>query len=399
MRIEYLTSRFPRTSETFIVRELDALAGLPGVEVGVRSLFPSPDTTVHDVARPWVPRLVRPSRADAARGLAWALATRPLRLLAALAIVVRAHTGSPALLPRALIAFALATSHARQLAGTGAHVHAHYATYPALAAWVCGRLAGTTYSFTAHAHDLYVDASMLHRKVADAEFVVTISEFNRALLDDLGTGTEVDLVHCGVDTAAYPFVPRSIPASGPVRGLCVASLQEYKGHATLLRALAVVDRLHLDLIGDGVLRTDLEKLAAELGVADRVRFLGPRSEAEVREALAAADLFVLPSVVARDGQMEGLPVALMEALASGVPTVSTRLSGIPEIVVDGETGLLAEPADPASLAAALTRILEDAPEVVRARVEAGRALVCRDFELRTEVGRLAGLFHRHLDRS
>ena len=162
-----------------------------------------------------------------------------------------------------------------------------------------------------------------------------------------------------------------------------ASLQEYKGHSVLLRALAlggpVMDRIELELIGGGELLDELTALAAELGLADRVNFRGSCTEDEVRAALAACDVFVLPSIVASDGQMEGLPVALMEALACGAPTVSTRLSGIPELIVDGVTGFLAEPGDPTSLRDAMTSALTASG--AEQRSAAGRNLVEDEFEL------------------
>jgi glycosyltransferase involved in cell wall biosynthesis len=382
----YLISRYPQTSETFIVREIDALdrSGLFNLELW--SLFPSADEPVHEIQRRWMQRHRRPALAEAAKAFGWAAVTRPRAIASVLFAVAAGYRRSPSHAVRALITVLLACAIARDLSRRPQlpHIHAHYATYPALAAWVCRRLVGSSYSFTAHAHDLYVDTSMLAQKVADARFVVTISEFNRALLaTDNPGGTPIHIVHCGIDTTAYQFRPRPIPAEGPVRALTVASLQEYKGHAVLLQALAMggpgVDRIVLDCIGKGELREDLEQLAARLGIADRVNFLGSRSEVEVRAALDAADLFILPSIVARDGQMEGLPVALMEALACGVPTVSTSLSGIPEIVVDGVTGLLATPAD----AASLNRTLQDAVQRGERTVEfarAGRELVTSEFD-------------------
>ena len=146
---------------------------------------------------------------------------------------------------------------------------------------------------------------------------------------------------------------------------------------------------------DGVLRGDLEALVDRLGLRDRVRFLGSCSEEAVRAALDAADLFVLPSIVADDGQMEGLPVALMEALACGVPAVSTKLSGIPEIVVDGVTGLLATPGDAASLNATLTAMVQRGTAAVEF-ADAGRALVSREFDLRESIAALTGLLDEYL---
>ena len=154
-----------------------------------------------------------------------------------------------------------------------------------------------------------------------------------------------------------------------------------------------LERIELDLVGGGALREELDALARRLGLAGRVRFRGPLPEPEVAALLDRADLFVLPSVVARDGQMEGLPVALMEALACGVPAVSTRLSGIPEIIRDGETGVLAEPGDPASLRAALRRVVDE-PSEAWTRAVAGRRLVEREFDVRASGRRLAQLFQR-----
>ncbi|OZG29178.1 colanic acid biosynthesis glycosyltransferase WcaL [Williamsia sp. 1138] len=402
VQIVYLVSRFPRTSETFIVREVDGLSRLGRFDISLRSLFPSPDTAVHEASRRWTDRVRRPSGVDALLAFGWALVRHPLALMTVLALVVAGHRRSPRLLPRALVTVVLACAHARDIGRTtpNAHIHAHYATYPALAAWVCHRLIGITYSFTAHAHDLYVDQSMLSRKMAEATFVVTISEYNRRLLNLRNdVKTAVHVVHCGIETSNYPFRPREPAAEGPVRVLCVASLQEYKGHEILLRALAAggtgVDRIELDLIGDGPLRAPLTELARDLGLGERVRFLGARTEVFVAEKLASTDVFVLPSVVAADGQMEGLPVALMEALASGVPTVSTSLSGIPEIIVDGVTGALARPGDVDDLRRALEATIARGGEVIRL-ADAGRELVQREFELAVTLGELVALFDHYL---
>lgn len=394
--VVYVVSRFPVTSETFIVRELEALDRTGGFDLELRSLFPSPDEPVHDVARRWNHRVIRPAAGAALIGFAWAALTRPRALGSVLVSVLGAYR-SPSLLARAMVAVVVACAHAKDLARRPrpAHVHAHFATYPALAAWVCHRLVGTTYSFTVHAHDLYVHTSMLDRKIDDARFVVTISDYNRRLLERIGVGhTPIHVIHAGIDTTVYPFRPRATPTEGPVRALTVASLQSYKGHAVLLDALAVggaeVDRIELDLIGDGVLRGDLEAQVERLGLTGRVRFLGSRNEDEVRAALDGADLFVLPSIVAGDGQMEGLPVALMEALACGVPTVSTALSGIPEIVVDGVTGLLATPGDAASLHLVLTAMLTSGSATLEF-AEAGRDLVIREFDISQSTSALAAL--------
>jgi colanic acid/amylovoran biosynthesis glycosyltransferase len=397
VRIAYLVSRFPHVSETFIARELAAVSDEPGVTLDLLSLFPPVDPTVHAVARPWVGRVRRPGPTEAVAALAWWARRRPLRLAASVALVAAGYARRPRLLARALATVPLAVAHARRLAAEPAdHLHAHYATYPLLTAWLCHRLVGVSYSFTAHAHDLYVHQCFLRRRVSAARFVVAISEYNRRFLAAHNpSGTPVHVIHCGVDPSAYRFRARAPGAAGPVRALCVASLQEYKGHRVLFEALAGAGgdlaRVELDLVGSGVLRQELEGLASRLGLERRVRFHGGLPEPAVTELLDRADLFVLPSVVARDGQMEGIPVALMEALAAGVPTVASGLSGIPELVRDGETGVLAEPGSAESLRLAIGRVLAD-PHGARARAEAGRRLVEREFDLRRSAATLADLF-------
>lgn len=401
MRVAYLVSRFPTVSETFVVRELDAVDGTDGIDVEVYSLFAERPGPIHPVSERWAARRRRPGIGSALRGVAWFAVRRPAALARVVGRVVIAHGRRPRRLARALATVPIAASHALDMRARGVdHVHAHWATYPALAAWAIQRLSGITYSFTAHAHDVYVDQSMLDVKIREARVVVTISDFNRGFLANFGAGTAspVAVVRYGVDLERFRYRERELPGDGPIRALCVATLQEKKGHRFLFEALAGTDgapaRVELDLVGGGDMRTELERLASTLGLAERVRFYGPLTEPQVAALLDGADLLVLPSIVARDGQMEGLPNVLIEALASGVPVVSTRLSGTPELVREGETGTLAEPADAVSLRAALERALSQLsdPQVARARGRAGRAAVEARHDLRASADQMAALF-------
>ncbi len=394
--IAYVVSRFPLASETFIVRELNALDARDDLSLELLSLFAPSRPFAHPDAERWLPRVRRPTVAQGAAATLWWAVRRPAALARAWLDVVASYARRPRLLTRAAATLVLSAAHARHVRDTRvAHLHAHFATYPALCAWLCRRLTGCSYSVTAHAHDIFVDQSHLRSIVGEASFVAVISAFNERFLAPYGAGrdTLAHVVRCGVDPTAYPYRGRAVPADGPVRALCVASLEEYKGHRVLLEALAREPRLariELDLVGAGSLEDSLRAQTARLGLAGRVRFLEARSEPEVAELLASADLFVLPSVVAADGQMEGIPVALMEALAVGVPVVATRLSGIPELVQDGVTGLLAEPGDPDDLAQVLRRALDDG-DAALARADAGRALVEREFDVRRSAARIAEL--------
>lgn len=397
MNVSYFVSRFPHTTETFILRELNAVSVLDGVHTELFALFPPRgDAIVHPGASRWLPRVYRPRPSRVVRDFLWWLARHPSTLLKAIAEVVKGYIGDRLSLGRALVTVPIACSHARLAHDKGVdHVHAHYATYPALAAWICRALTGIPYSLTVHAHDLYLTQAMLSKKVGDAQFVVAISEYNRRLLLGVaGQRTPIEVVHCGIDISAYPFRPRVPTQGGSVEALCVGSLQEYKGHRVLLEALArggrALARINLTLVGDGPLRRSLEALARELGLHGRVSFLGQLPESDVIARLAEADLFVLPSVVAATGQMEGLPVVLVEALACGVPVVATRLSGIPELVTEG-VGLLVEPGDVESLRRGLERVVNGEETLCGTE---GRRRVEEEFDLRQSAERLKHLFER-----
>jgi glycosyltransferase involved in cell wall biosynthesis len=391
-----MTTRFPLVTETFILREMNGVAAR-GIDVEVLSLFSADPPFVHELAKPWMGRRHRPRAGMVARGSLWALLSRPREVGRAVAMVVRTHRSNPGRLARALVTLPLAAAQARRMQDLGVdHIHAHYATYPALSAWFCSRLTGISYSFTAHAHDIFVDHFGLSELIADASFVVTISEYNRVLLSRFGEGsdTPIHVVRCGVDLARYRWQQKRIPSAGAVRAVCVASLQEYKGHRVLFEALALggprLQRIHLKLIGDGYLRESLERLARRLKIDDRVEFAGPLSEYAVTEELADADLFVLASTVQGDGQMDGLPVALIEALACGTPAIGTALSGIPELARGGLSCLLATPGDPVSLAAAL-EFAVDEPGASSARAAEGRKVIEEGFDIEGSVDAMPAL--------
>ena len=399
MVVAYVTSRFPEVTETWIVRELDALTTASDLECEVWSLFPPQSKTVHPAAQRWLGRHRRPGPAAGLVSVLWWLRRSPLRFLSAVAMVVGGYFRRPPMLARALATIPIAAAHARSLSAGGVdHVHAHYASYPLLTAWLCRRLTGVSYSFTAHAYDIFVDQSFLRTRLAEADFAVAISDFNRGYLGAYGgdDATPVYVVRMGIDLSAYKFRVRAREDGRELRALCVARLYEEKGHRVLLQAMALkapaLEGLSLDLVGEGPLREELEHLVDSLGLSDRVRFHGELPEPRVTELLDEADLFVLPSVVKWDGTMEGLPVVLVEALACGVPVVATHMSGVPELIHDGETGMLARPGDLSDLAEAIARSLAD-PEAARNCAEAGRALVERNHDVRQSAAALGRLFH------
>ena len=396
--VAYVASRFPEVTQTWMLREMDAVVQDPEVECELFGLFPPMKRTgtLHPSAERWMQHLRRPGPAASLGAVLWWATRRPAALLGALGAVIRAYWRKPGLLVRALVTVAAASAHARAIEGLGvSHLHAHTATYPLLAAWMCRRLTGATYSFTAHAHDIFMDQTFLPERLAEARFAVAISEFNREFMARFGSGsTPVHVIRCGIDVSAYRFHPRELERGRPLRALAIGGFKDYKGHRYLLEALARtsgLERVELDLVGDGPLREELVSLADRLGLGDRVTFHGALAEPEVIARLDRADLFVLPSIVTPEGNTEGLPVVLMEAMAAGAPIVATRVTAVPELVRDGETGLLVDPADADALGRGITALLDD-PDAARRRSEAGRALIEREYDVNVTGAALARLF-------
>jgi glycosyltransferase involved in cell wall biosynthesis len=278
------------------------------------------------------------------------------------------------------------------------HIHAHWATHPTLAAYVASHLTGIGYSFTGHAHDLYVDRTMLQEKIERARFVVTISEYNRRLLTSLygrRVRDKLAVIHCGTDPAIFapPPSPRTTPNSWVL--LCVASLQPQKGHVYLIEACRQLRNeglaLQCLLIGEGAQRAALERQISEAGLSGAVTLMGSQPRHRVVELLAASDVVVQPSITLANGKTEGIPVALMEALSMERPVVATGVSGIPELIRHGVTGLLVPEGDSGALAAAV-RTIHDDRALAAALGRAGRKLVVEEFNLHTSAQRLEALF-------
>jgi glycosyltransferase involved in cell wall biosynthesis len=392
----YVVSRFPVVTETFVVNEWLALSGRFRMQLA--ALRRSREAPIHPESwrvRECVRFLGAPGPGAFAAHLAW-LARRPRTYLSLLAAVLRgAIRSSPRQAAKEAVVFVQAVVLARTAAREGvAHVHAHFASYPATATWIVHRLTRIPFSFTAHANDLFVGSPLIDRKAADARFAIAISDYNRRLLlDRCPSAHRVEVVHCGVDLERYPW--RGLDDRDRDRAICVASLSAKKGHAHLIDAVALVAErrpgIVLELVGDGPERDRIVERARWLGIAERVHLVGPQPWEDVRARLAEARVFALPSVRLPSGRMEGIPVALMEAMASGVPVVATRLSGIPELVQDGVTGLLVDPADPRGLAEAMLAVLEDDALASRLALRA-REIVERSFSLAQEAQRLGDLF-------
>lgn len=403
VRVAYIMSRFPKITETFILFEILAVEKL-GVPVEVFPLLRERQPVSHPEAVEMVARAhFHPFLSLPILGAhLYFLATRPFAYVRMVAEVLLGTCRSLNFFVGALGVLPKAVRFAYEMRHLGVtHVHAHFATHPAVAALIIHRLTGIPFSFTAHGSDLHVDRCMLERKVRAAAFSVTISEFNRnVMIDECGEEVrdKIHVVHCGVDPDV--FAPRASEASRseeptPLRVICVASYEEVKGHRYLVEACAILrDRgvgFRLDLLGDGPRRAEIERRIRDADLERWVHIHGPQPREVVRSMMRRADVMCLPSVPTAQGKQEGIPVVLMEAMASGLAVLSSRLSGIPELVEDGVHGFLVEPRDSAGLADALERLAGDAQ--LRARMGvAGRAWIQSRFDLRKNAARLAELF-------
>jgi colanic acid/amylovoran biosynthesis glycosyltransferase len=396
--IGYLARILPILSETFVVREIAELRRL-GVDVRPFSLYP-PDLSVAHSEAPDLAReveiFVRPKHF-----LFWAahltvLLRSPIRYFRCLWQYVLAASEPWRRRFRCLMYFAIAPFAAVCLRRAGvSHLHAHFANAATSVAMMAAELAGIPFSFTAHAYDIFVDDLLLPAKIPAAAFVATCSQFNVHYLREhypAAAEAVINVVHVGVDPAV--FTPRPAPQGEPPLVLAVGRLVETKGFHTLIEACAQLLSNGVDsqchIIGEGPEAERLSRMITALRLSERVALLGKLPPAEVLAYYHKASLFVMPSCVRRNNR-DGIPTVLIEALAMGIPVVSTRVSGIPELVRDGETGLLADPDDPAGLAEAIIRLLDDR-ELAARLAQAGRELVLREFNIRVSVQKLLHLF-------
>jgi colanic acid/amylovoran biosynthesis glycosyltransferase len=382
-----------------VLYEMIALEAL-GVAVELYPLLRARQRVAHPDAHRWIERAhFQPFMSvGIVRAQLHFLRRDPRRYLTLLVDVLRGTWGSANFFLGALAYFPKAVRFALEMERSGVmHVHAHFCSHPALVAFIVHRLTNIPYSFTAHGSDLHVERRMLCTKVEHASFAVTVSDYNRRLMAQECGETARDkirVVHCGVDVEV--FAPRANQVrDGSLRILCVASLEEVKGHSHLIDACAVlrergVDFL-CDLVGEGPLRGKIEKQIARLGLGDVVRTPGGKPRPEIIQMLGAADVAVLASQMTKEGKREGIPVALMEAMAAGLPVVASAISGIPELVDDSRTGILVQPGDSTGLADALHRLARDG-DLRRRMGEAGRRRVTEQFNLETTTAELMQLF-------
>lgn len=408
LRVAFFLYEFPALSETFVLNQITGLIDL-GHEVTIFAVRPRAEPRRHpDVTRYRLADRTRYQKMPAARlpraGTAAALLLRDLWLRPSLlrALNVRRYDGEAS----SLRLFYWCESITRGAAFDV--IHCHFGPPGRMAAFLreIGGIAGKLV-VTFHAVDvsLYLrsDPQYYRHLFAHGDLFLPISSFCRARLLAHGCDAGRTIVHrMGVDLDR--FTCRSGPrvAGREVRAVTIGRLVEKKGIDYGLHAVALAARrqapVRYSIVGDGPLRASLARLSVELGIEDRVTFHGWQDQAAISEMLRSSDILLAPSVTDADGDEEGIPVTLMEAMASGMPVISTHHAGIPELVEHGVSGFLARERDPEALAAALVHLWAD-PNRARRMGEAGRARIEAEHDVFNLNLRLVDLYEALLDRA
>lgn len=401
--VAILVKTFPKLSETFVLGEILGLEKL-GLPVTIFALQRGAETIRHDETgrvRATVHYLEGSlaGRMGSFGGHLAMLVRRPAGYLRALALAMLRD--EPGALPDLTVACRLA---AQLLRARISHVHAHFASRPAAVAELASAIIGGTFSISAHAKDIYLSSpEVLARKLARATFTVTCTAHNLAHLRAIAPRhARVELMYHGIDANAFAPPPPAA-GEGPPLVLAVGRLREKKGFDVLVRACAELrDRgtpFRCEIVGYGEREPELAALIDRLALGPHVALVGRMNHAALRARYAAATVFAAPCRVTDDGDRDGIPNVLLEAMAMSVPVVTTPVSGIPEVVIDGETGLLAPPDDPLALARCLEQVITS-PSLRGRLGPAGRHLVVERFDndrnLQTVCGLLTGCSGGHL---
>ncbi len=404
-RLAYIVSQYPMLSMIFIIREVLQLRAM-GFDIHVASINAADrgaeGLTEAEAAEASRTCYIKPQGpAGALKAHARTLLTRPRGYLRGWALAFRlARLDLGALFYNLMyLTEALMVGvwmEQRQLR----HLHAHLGSQAATIALFVKTIHGHGYSITVHGPDEFYNApgQYLTQKVIAADFICCISHFARSQLMKLSPydhWSKLEVSRLGVDPQV--FSPRPFnPEPGIFEIICVGRLTPAKGQHILIEAVARLRdqgrRLQLRLVGDGEDRASLERQSRRLELENHIIFEGAVNQDRIRELYARADAFAIPSFA------EGIPVVLMEAMAMEIPCVTTRITGIPELIEHGRDGLLTAPSDVGGLADAIAKLMDD-PQLRQRLGKNGRQRVLRDYDLSINVERLAGIFQRRLDSS
>ena len=404
MKIAYLTNCFGTQSHTFMRREIRALRKL-GVDLtlyGIRKDEEGQAADANDLVDETHYLYPVKKSATVSANVHYFLRS-PISYLRGL---WQAFTNPEFSLPRRakmVTHYFLAAPIARQMETVGiTHIHAQFLNVSSSVAMYAAEHAGIPFSVTVHSAGSYkaADTVGLHQKLRRAQFLIMISHYNVDYYDAVTSCRDKSyVVRCGMNLDDFTFKPASLPEQDAIpktRLLGVGRFVAKKGFRYLIEMAALLKQrgvnFELRILGSGPMNNELRTLADQLTLGDCVTFLGQKSTTEVRLEMAQADIVVVPSITTDSGDMEGLPVVIMEAMATGTAVVASAHAGIPEIVITGETGLLTEERNPKSLADAVCQIIENPSAEMLKRA---RKLIEEHFNIAIVAQQRQDIFRRH----
>ena len=400
--IAYITEMFPSLTQTFVYRELLAVRER-GIQIQPFSIWrPDPeslsteaislqDETFYIFPRSWLFILLSHLRF---------LCRRPRKYCGTLFLTLSQTGESVHNRWRSLIHFLYGMVAIREMQRLRIqHIHAHFGWSASSIAMIANRLLGISFSLTLHAHGIFLNPLLLKAKIKYSQFVVTISEYNRDFLKkrfpELHLEDKIHVIHCGLDPEIFAPSSEPKPDGDLLTIVGIGQLDPRKGFHVLIDACYHLVRkgvhFRCQIIGEGEERSRLEALIRRYNLMEYVILPGKVYQEELRQILKRADVSVLPCVRDESGELDGIPVALMETMAMQIPTVSTRISGIPELIDHGRNGWLTPPGDSVALADAL-RHLRNNPRLRNRLGKAARKTVVNEFNIYKSAEAMATLF-------
>jgi colanic acid/amylovoran biosynthesis glycosyltransferase len=392
-RIGYVLKRYPRYSETFVVNEILAHEAA-GLSLEIFALRPPVDTHFQDlIAQVRAP--VRYLLAAYLKGeMLWDAVRQTSEIIPDLwdKLAIAAHEPAVEVCQALWLAQAVRTSNLT-------HLHAHFGSSATTVARLASHFSGVPYTFTAHAKDIFhesVNPDDLQRKLRDAQTAITVSDFNVQYLRQHynQAAARVERLYNGLDLTQFPY---QSPQHRTAKIVAVGRLVEKKGFGDLVKACAILKSrkvvFECQIIGTGELEAQLQWQIQAPDLTDEVVLVGPRPQHELKHLVQSAAVFAAPCLVAEDGNRDGLPTVLLEAMALGTPCIATNVTGIPEILRDRQTGILIPPSDAIALAAALEQVLSHPAQRV-AMAENARELMEKEFDIHQNSAVMRQIFAR-----
>ncbi len=404
IKVGYVLKRYPRYSETFVVNEILAHETV-GLDINIFALRPTCDSHFQNIisqVRASVTHIPKPVQGRVSSSLN-TLSPTPASYfwaeLQEIALVIPDfwHKLPFAAGERASVVYQAACLGREVRLRNITHLHAHFGTVATSVARLAAHFADVPYTFTAHAKDIFhnsVNPEDLKRKIRDSAAIVTVSDYNSHYLRQV-YGSVADGVHRvynGLDLTQFAYAS---PQNRPPQIISVGRFVEKKGLSILIDACALLKQwgcdFHCQIVGTGELERKLQAQIEALGLEEQVCILGARPQNAVFELVQQAGVFAAPYIIGKDGNRDGLPTVLLEAMALGTPCVGTDVTGIPELIRHEQTGLIVPQENPQALALALQKLLENSALRVKFATEA-RKLMESEFDIHTNAALLRQLF-------